>query len=175
MPRIQQGNPQNLSRKRSLRSEMTTAERRLWSRLRAKQFFGLNFRRQHVGPYIVDFYCSERLTVIEVDGDVHGEELRKRKDEHREKNLKNPGLHIIRYTNDEILKDLDGVLEDLKMDWACDLPPLAPPYKGGVVGHGRQEKKRFPFVVPMLLSDFDIRISDFCLRTYWTKVQYTGF
>ena len=80
MPRIQQGNPQNLSRKRSLRSEMTRAERRLWSRLRAKQFFGLKFRRQHgVGPYIVDFYCSERLTVIEVDGDVHGEELQKRK------------------------------------------------------------------------------------------------
>jgi len=116
MPRIQQGNTQNLSRKRSLRSEMTSAERLLWSRLRAKQFFGLKFRRQHgVGPYIVDFYCSERLTVIEVDGDVHGEELQKRKDEQREKNLNNLGLHIIRYTNDEILKNLDGVLEDLKM------------------------------------------------------------
>ena len=116
MPRIQQGNPQNLSRKRSLRSEMTSAERRLWSRLRAKQFFDLKFRRQHgVGPYIVDFYCPERLTVIEVDGDVHGKELRKRKDEQREKNLKNLGLHIIRYANDEILKNLDGVLEDLKV------------------------------------------------------------
>jgi very-short-patch-repair endonuclease len=68
-----------------------------------------------VGPYIVDFYCPERLTVIEVDGDVHGEELRKRKDDQREKNLKSLGLHIIRYTNDEILKNLDGVLEDLKM------------------------------------------------------------
>ena len=113
MPRIRQGNPQNLSRKRSLRSEMTSAERRLWSRLRAKQFFGLKFRRQHgVGPYIVDFYCSERLTVIEVDGDVHGEELQKRKDEKREKNLKNLGLQIIRYANDEILKNLDGVLEE---------------------------------------------------------------
>lgn len=88
----------------------------MWSRLRGKQFFGLKFRRQHgVGPYIVDFYCSERLTVIEVDGDVHGEELQKRKDEQREKNLKNLGLHIIRYANDEILKNLDGVLEDLKM------------------------------------------------------------
>src|SRR5215831_6203748 len=105
MPRIQQGDPKNLSRKRSLRSEMTSAERRLWSRLRAKQFFGLKFRRQHgVGPYIVDFYCSARLTVIEVDGDVQ-----------REKNLKNVGLHIIRYANDEILKNLDGVLEDLKV------------------------------------------------------------
>jgi very-short-patch-repair endonuclease len=65
-----------------------------------------------VGPYIVDFYCSERLTVIEVDGDVHGEELQKRKDEKREKNLKNLGLQIIRYANDEILKNLDGVLEE---------------------------------------------------------------
>ena len=85
----------------------------MWSRLRAKQFFGLKFRRQHgVGPYIVDFYCSERLTVIEVDGDVHREELQKRKDEKREKNLKNLGLQIIRYANDEILKNLDGVLEE---------------------------------------------------------------
>lgn len=48
-------------------------------------------------------------------------------------------------------------------------------YKGGVVGHARQEKKRFPFVVPMLFLDFDIRISDFCLRLYWTKVQYTAY
>jgi len=115
MPRIQQGNPQNLSRKRSLRSEMTRAERRLSTKLRAKQFFGVKFRRQHgVGPYIVDFCCSERLTVIEVDGDVHGEELQKQKDEQREKNLKNLGLHIVRYAHDEILKNLDGVLEDLK-------------------------------------------------------------
>ncbi len=81
--------------------------------------------------------------MIEVDGDVHGQELRKRKDEHREKNLKNPGLHIIRYTNDEILKDLDGVLEDLKMDWACDLPPLAPPTKEGRSGAGGQRKNSF--------------------------------
>ena len=89
MPRIQQGDSQTLSRRRQLRSEMTSSERRLWSRLRAKQFFGLRFRRQHgIGPYIVDFYCPERLIVIEVDGDVHAEESRKRKDQQRERNLK---------------------------------------------------------------------------------------
>ena len=69
--------------------------------------------------YIVDFYCPERLIVIEVevevDGDAHAEESRKRKDRQREKNLKNFGLQIIRYTNDEILNSLDGVLEDLKI------------------------------------------------------------
>ena len=116
MSQIQQGYPQNLSRKRLLRSEMTSSERRLWSRLRAKQFFGLKFRRQHgIGPYIVDFYCPERLMVIEVDGDVHAEESRKQKDQQREKNLRNLGLQIVRYTNDEILNRLDGVLEDLKI------------------------------------------------------------
>jgi very-short-patch-repair endonuclease len=105
MPRIKQGNPQNLSRKHSLRSEMTSAERRLWSRLRAKQFFGLKFRRQHgVGPYIVDFYCSERLTVIAVDGDVHGEELRK------QKTSRGKRIGRVIYL------------------------PLTPPYKGGAVG-----------------------------------------
>jgi very-short-patch-repair endonuclease len=115
MPRIQQGNPQNLSRKRSLRSEMTSAERRLWSRLRGKQFFGLKFRRQHgVGPYIVDFYCSERLTVIEVDGHVHGEELQKRKDAEG-KELEESGIAHNPVCQRRDLEKLGRVLEDLKM------------------------------------------------------------
>ena len=86
MSRIQQGNPENLKRRRTLRSEMTRAENRLWLRLRGKQFEDVKFRRQHgIGSYIVDFYCPEKLTVVEVDGDVHSEAsqiLRDRQDHH---------------------------------------------------------------------------------------------
>jgi very-short-patch-repair endonuclease len=72
---------------------MTSAERRLWSRLRAKQFFGVKFRRQHgVVAYLLDFYCSERLTVIEVNGDVHGQELQKTKRRAEGKELEESGI-----------------------------------------------------------------------------------
>ncbi len=116
MPRIQRGDPKNRKKRRLLRSQMTPAERRLWLRLRAKEFLGLKFRRQHgVGPYIVDFYCPERSIVIEVDGDVHAKELQGLKDRMREEALRNLGLQIFRYTNDEILTNLEGVLEDLRV------------------------------------------------------------
>src|SRR3990167_9755234 len=70
--RFLKGRSENLVRKRRLRSEMTRSERLVWSRIRAKQFQALKFRRQHgIGPYLVDFYCPERVVVIEIDGDVH--------------------------------------------------------------------------------------------------------
>lgn len=93
---------------------MTAAEARLWLRLRAKQLQGLKFRRQHgIGPYIVDFYCPERSLVIEVDGDAHAEEKQVTKDRQREKYLRSLGLQVIRYVNDDILNNVDGVLENL--------------------------------------------------------------
>ncbi len=85
MPNVKRGHPENLNLKRHLRSEMTNAETRLWSKLRAKQFQGLKFRRQHgIGPYIVDFYCPERSLVIEVDGDSHAAECQVIRDKRRE-------------------------------------------------------------------------------------------
>ena len=116
MPRIQQGNPENLKHRRALRSEMTRAENKLWLRLRGKQFEGVKFRRQHgIGSYIVDFYCPERLIVVEVDGDVHSEATQIVRDRNREEHLSGLGLRVIRYTNDEVLNNLEGVLEDLIM------------------------------------------------------------
>ena len=114
MPRAKRGHADRLNLKRQLRSELTTAEARLWSRLRAKQCEGLKFRRQHgIGPYIVDFYCPEKSLVIEVDGDIHGVQHQIVRDRRRESYLKSLGLQVIRYMNDDILKNLDGVLEDL--------------------------------------------------------------
>ena len=114
MPRATRGQAGHLDLKRRLRSNMTCPETRLWLRLRARQLQGLKFRRQHgIGPYIVDFYCPEQSLVIEVDGDSHADADQILKDRQRAKYLQSLGLHVIRYINDDILKNLDGVMEDL--------------------------------------------------------------
>ena len=93
---------------------MTNAETRLWAKIRAKQIQSLRFRRQHgIRPYIVDFYCSERSLVIEVDGDIHADQNQIVRDRQREVYLRMLGLEVIRYRNDDILNNLEGVLEDL--------------------------------------------------------------
>jgi very-short-patch-repair endonuclease len=61
----------------------------------------------------VDFYCPEKSLVIEVDGDIHGEQHQIARDRRRETYLKSLGLQVIRYMNDDIVKNLDGVLQDL--------------------------------------------------------------
>ncbi|MEK6803806.1 MAG: endonuclease domain-containing protein [Nitrospirota bacterium] len=115
MPRAKQGHTDHLNLKRQLRSNMTGPEARLWSRLRARQFFGLKFRRQHgIGPYIVDFYCPEQSLVIEVDGDSHAPADQILKDQQRDRYLLSLGLQVIRYNNDDVLKNVAGVLENLQ-------------------------------------------------------------
>ena len=114
MPRAIRGQASHLDIKRRLRSNMTCPETRLWSALRARQLQGMKFRRQHgIGPYIVDFYCSERSLVIEVDGDSHADADQIVKDQLRDAYLQFLGLRVIRYLNDDIVKNLAGVLEDL--------------------------------------------------------------
>lgn len=114
MPRAARGQARNLDLKRRLRANMTGPEIRLWSRLRARQFQGLKFRRQHgIGPYIVDFYCPEQSLVIEIDGDSHADAGQIAKDQPRDKYFQSLGLRVIRYFNDDIVRNLDGVLEDL--------------------------------------------------------------
>jgi very-short-patch-repair endonuclease len=114
MPRATRGQAGYLHLKRRLRSNMTGPETRLWSKLRARQLQGLKFRRQHgIGPYIVDFYCSEQSLVIEVDGDSHADPDQTLKDQLRDNYLQSLGLRVIRYYNDDIVKNLEGILEDL--------------------------------------------------------------
>ena len=112
--RSQKGQKAHLALKRRLRANLTPAEKILWAKLRSKQFQAHTFRRQHgIGPFIVDFYCAEKRLVIEVDGDVHANSTNLKKDIERERYLRAIGLVIVRYTNDEVLNNLDGVLEDL--------------------------------------------------------------
>ena len=98
------------ARSLELRREMTLAEISLWNALRAGRLNGLKFRRQHpVGKFILDFYCSFCKLVVEVDGAVH--EAQAEHDAERTLFLNQYGYHVIRFTNDEVLKDLPAVLE----------------------------------------------------------------
>ena len=103
---------EKLQRARELRREMTPAEKLLWQELRANKL-GVHFRRQQIiAGFIVDFYCHKVDLVVEVDGDIH--DLRQEEDAKREKALREIGLRIVRFRNDEILKNLLMVVERIK-------------------------------------------------------------
>ena len=101
-------------RARALRAALTEGERKLWQRLRNRQLSGAKFRRQHpIGPYIVDFFCLEARLTIELDGSQHGEEAQARADERRTEYLQQQGYTVLRFWNEEVLDNLDGVLETI--------------------------------------------------------------
>jgi len=97
---------------KELRREMTPAEKILWKQVKANKLNGLHFRRQQiVHGYFADFYCHQHELIVEVDGGIH--ELQKEYDAEREAYLRALGFRIIRFTNDEITKNLKGVLEKI--------------------------------------------------------------
>ena len=99
---------------RSLRSRPTAAERIMWRQLRNRRLLGLKFRRQHViGGYIVDFYCEEIGLVMEIDGGVHGYSDKKVRDGAKEGFLRSRNFAVVRYTNEEVRDNLQGVMDDL--------------------------------------------------------------
>lgn len=99
--------------RRQLRKEATGTEKILWFKIRNNQL-SYKFRRQHsVGNYVADFYCPEKKLVIELDGEVHGNELRTSHDLRRDDFLRQNGLKVVRYTNEQILKNLDAVIQDI--------------------------------------------------------------
>lgn len=99
---------------KELRKNLTNAELVLWEYLKQKPF-GYKFRRQHpLGNYIADFYCHKMKLVIEIDGNVHDNLEVKRQDEIREKDLKEAGLSIIRFRNEEVEKRLETVINKIE-------------------------------------------------------------
>ena len=101
------------SRARRLRGNMSDAEYKLWQVLRRDQLRGLHFRRQHpIGPYTLDFYCPSIQLAVEVDGGQHAE-LKKVHDERRTRWLTGNGVMVVRYWNNDVLSNLEGVLTDL--------------------------------------------------------------
>ena len=101
------------ARAKALRSNMTDAERRLWYFLRAHRFKGTKFKRQAaIGRYIVDFVCFEKHLVIEVDGSQHADNPA---DQLRARWLEDQGFRVLRFWNNEVLKNTGGVLDAIML------------------------------------------------------------
>ena len=114
---------------RRLRSEMTECERLLWSRLRRKQLHGAQFYRQKpIGSYIVDFYAPAVRLVVEVDGPQHQDYIYAQNDAHCDESLKSQGLRVLRFTNLQVLQELDSVVCVVAEALKSPLPPFT---KGG--------------------------------------------
>ena len=99
---------------RRLRRELTDPERLLWGQLRAHRQDGLAFRRQApMGPYVVDFACHAARLVIELDGGGHSWANRSSRDATRDAWLADRGYRVLRFWNDEVVRNLHGVVETI--------------------------------------------------------------
>jgi very-short-patch-repair endonuclease len=102
-------------RAKRLRKRMTKVEKMLWNELRRNQLKGYYFRRQHpISYYIADFYCHAAKLVIEVDGPTHHTEEGRKKDERRDKAMKEFQLTILRFRSEEVFVNLDKVVQEIE-------------------------------------------------------------
>ena len=107
----------NVKRCRNLRKNQTHAERKLWSILRNRQLFGVKFRRQFsIGRYILDFYSPEYRLGIEADGGQHYEDKGRKRDELRTRELSKLGVQILRFSDVDILNNMEGVYRIIQED-----------------------------------------------------------
>ncbi len=107
--------PLIFERARILRKNATTAELLLWEHLKDKRFLGLKFRFQHPAlKYILDFYCHSIRLCIEIDGEVHNDAAEELYDRDRSDNLRDMGITVLRFTNNEVIHDIDFVLNHIK-------------------------------------------------------------
>ena len=91
---------------------MTDAERLLWSKIRGKQLKGYQFYRQKIiGNYIVDFYCPKAKLIIEIDGGHHYKDEGIKKDKIRDDYMRDHKLKVLRFSDREVFKNLNGVVE----------------------------------------------------------------
>lgn len=105
-------NKESTSKARALRKQQTDTERFLWSRLRGKQLAGHKFYRQYpIGKYIVDFYCPAKKLAIELDGSQHMQQMNY--DKIRSQYLQEQQIITLRFWDNEVLKNINGVLEKI--------------------------------------------------------------
>ena len=112
---------------RTLRSEMTDAERLLWKRIRFKQVRGLLFYRQKpLLKFIVDFYCPKTKLVIELDGSQHFEKAHRAADAERDAALNGLDLRVLRFDNRQVLQEIEAVMAEIDRA-VCEREALNPP------------------------------------------------
>ena len=108
----------NIDLARRLRKNLTSQERILWQLFRNHNFYGYEIRRQSpIGKYIVDFVCREKKIIIKIDGGQHNTPDNILADEQRTKYLEAKGYKVIRFWNNEIIKNIDGVYQKLKNEF----------------------------------------------------------
>lgn len=125
MSRPRRSNAKTKHKAGELRHESTPAEKKLWSVLRGNKLNGVSFRRQHaIGNYIVDFVSIKKRLIIELDGSQHLEQTGY--DEERTKFLESQGYKVIRFWNNQVEKETDGVIRAIEV----------------VLGEGRQKRRQ---------------------------------
>ncbi len=104
----------NRKNAKSMRRKMTDAELKLWNELRAHRLMGLGFRRQYpVAGYIVDFACPAHKLIVELDGSQHAEPANAEADAIRTQRLEQDGWTILRFWNDDVVRDMDNVCQHI--------------------------------------------------------------
>lgn len=100
--------------RRNLRKNKTKTEAILWNYLRRKQIKGIRFLRQYsVSNYILDFYCPQRKLALEIDGGQHTLDEVELKDQKRTVYLKSKGIKVLRFWNNEVFENIDGIIEKI--------------------------------------------------------------
>ena len=124
--------PEKKTQRRELRSRLTPEGSYLWSFLQRRKLGGRKFRRQHsVGPYILDFYCPAEKLAVELDGSAHDHEAAQHYDRRRSAFLTQLGIRTLRLENQDVRKNIEGVLIAIEQEFTA-LPPrrFAPPLLG---------------------------------------------
>jgi very-short-patch-repair endonuclease len=107
--------PSVKGRRKQLRRSMPEAEVIVWSQLKNKQISGIKFRRQYsIGRYVVDFYCAKKKLAIEIDGESHYMLNAPERDEERQQWIEQFGIRFLRFTNDDVRKNLYGILDAIE-------------------------------------------------------------
>jgi very-short-patch-repair endonuclease len=115
-------------RARALRKAMTPAERKLWSRLREMKTRGFHFRKQApIGRFIADFCCHSARLIVEVDGGQHSNATERANDARRTEWLMSQGYRVLRFWNNEVLGNVEGVVATIAAEFA---PTPTPPHTG---------------------------------------------
>jgi len=103
--------PRRIGKARELRRIQTKAEQKLWYYLRNRRLEGFKIRRQHVlNEFILDFFCIEKGLCLEIDGPYHSDPSQRISDQRRDHELEDQGITVLRFTNDDVLFNLDVVL-----------------------------------------------------------------